>query len=206
MKMRTKEDYLKKVLLVRHGETQFNQQQLLQGQLDIPLNNVGDQQALRVADALRNQTINTIWTSPLIRAQKTAQCINQYHNQELITKTELLERNFGDYEGVPLQKLIDLEQLTRTPIEELIIPNGETIEALYSRAEIVAQRIHQHSAGTLLIVAHAGIFKALIGVLLQLPFKEWFFTPQHNTCINTFNFDDSGNIASYQLDNHEHLL
>lgn len=89
-----------KLYFVRHGQTDWNIQNRLQGSADIPLNNTGIQQAHILADKLSTTCIDVIISSPLKRALDTARIINKDRNTELFTDIALLERNFGCLEGI----------------------------------------------------------------------------------------------------------
>lgn len=89
-----------KLYFVRHGQTDWNIQNRLQGSTDIPLNSTGIEQAHIVADKLRSIHIDLIISSPLNRALNTATIINQNRNIPLMTNDALLERSFGCLEGI----------------------------------------------------------------------------------------------------------
>jgi broad specificity phosphatase PhoE len=196
---------LKKLWLVRHGETNFNREHKLQGRLDTPLNEAGLQQAERVARALRGESIDAIWTSPLQRAHVTARCINQYHERVLEVRTELTERSFGELEGAPLGQLVALEKAHSGSLYDFAPEEAESFQQLESRAAKLADSILQSRHEHLLLVAHAGIFRPLIGAFLDMSFEEWFGLAQGNTCINHFQFH-AGNVTAYHLNDDAHLL
>ena len=68
------------ILFVRHGQTDCNINGIIQGHLDAPLNQTGIEQAEKTAEELKNTSIDIIYSSPLIRAKKTAEIINKYHS------------------------------------------------------------------------------------------------------------------------------
>lgn len=88
------------IYFVRHGQTDWNIQNRLQGSSDIPLNSTGIKQAHILADKLRSTHFDYIISSPLSRALNTANIINEHRDIPLITDTSLLERSFGCLEGV----------------------------------------------------------------------------------------------------------
>lgn len=196
---------LKKLILVRHGETDLNKQGILQGQADTPLNSNGKHQAKLVADVLRNETFDAIWASPLQRALHTAQVINQHHNKNIQLNHQIIERNFGEFEGKPVKDLFTYEPTSKTSLYENTFGHGESLQQLFARAEQVATQIKQSTAETLLMVSHAGFCRPLLGALLALEFEQWFSLPQHNVCLNTLVFDDQGKVVAHQLNEHGHL-
>ncbi len=89
-----------KFYIVRHGQTDYNKEHRIQGRLNIPLNEAGIEQAKNIADSLKNIHFDVICYSPLIRAKQTADEIYKKHDSaEFIEAPEIIERDFGDYEG-----------------------------------------------------------------------------------------------------------
>lgn len=103
-----------KILVTRHGQTDWNVLGKIQGQTDIELNDVGRQQAEETGKLIENETINLIITSPLKRAKETAQIINKRFNVKIIEDCRLMERKFGQSEG-----------LTKNDIRQLKVNNPE---------------------------------------------------------------------------------
>lgn len=92
---------------LRHGQTDWNVKGLAQGHSDIPLNEIGIQQALNSHTYFEQSNINIILHSPLVRAQQTAEIINQKLNCPIISIDELKECYLGSYEGRPVGPWID---------------------------------------------------------------------------------------------------
>src|SRR4029078_4907654 len=91
------------ICLVRHGQTDWNFQEIIQGREDIPLNEVGKKQASQSAAALQLDTWDVIISSPLIRAQETAQMIsNAVGIHSILLDERFVERNFGEASGKPV--------------------------------------------------------------------------------------------------------
>ena len=103
-----------KIIVIRHGQTYWNAFGKLQGQTDIELNDVGMQQAEKTGKLIKNENIDLIITSPLKRAKKTAELINKNFKVPIIEDNRLIERDYGDFEG-----------LTKTEVKELKEDNGE---------------------------------------------------------------------------------
>lgn len=114
------------VCLVRHGETDWNKAGKLQGRTDIPLNESGKLQAQACGNMLQQQNWDVIVTSPLSRAQDTAEIINTYLNLPLRVMPEFIERGFGDAES-----LTHIERTEKYPNKAY--PNAESTEALNRR-------------------------------------------------------------------------
>ena len=85
----------KKIILIRHGETEYNRQKKWQGWSDIPLNKAGRKQAQLLAHRLKHEVIDVLYTSDLKRAVETAHAIAKSVNLQLIKTKKLRERNIG---------------------------------------------------------------------------------------------------------------
>ena len=86
--------------IFRHGQTDWNINKRLQGKTDIPLNELGLEQASKLADHMKTLPLDMIVSSPLIRAQKTAELVNQHHKLEIEYDLGLRELDFGEAEGL----------------------------------------------------------------------------------------------------------
>ena len=94
------------LILVRHGETLWNKEGRIQGTSDIELSEAGIEQAQLLALSLKDQTICAIHASPLKRALKTAEIINEFHRKEIQINSDLMEMDQGDFEGFSFKELI----------------------------------------------------------------------------------------------------
>lgn len=88
------------IYVVRHGETDWNKLHKVMGRVDIPLNETGKSQAKITSEKLKEYKIDLIISSPLKRACETAKIINETKNLEIIYDDRLLERDFGEFEGL----------------------------------------------------------------------------------------------------------
>lgn len=95
------------IYLIRHGETNWNRERRFQGQMDIPLNEYGKQQAKKLVQRLQSSkiNINAVYSSDLIRAKETAEYIAAKFNFEVRVETGLKERNFGLLEGINIDEI-----------------------------------------------------------------------------------------------------
>lgn len=88
------------IYVTRHGQTDWNLEKKVMGRSNIPLNKNGRKQATIVRDSLFNTPIDKIICSPLLRAKQTADIINQKKQVEIIYDNRLIERDFGEFEGM----------------------------------------------------------------------------------------------------------
>lgn len=89
---------MNKLYVIRHGKTDWNNLRLMQGRVDIPLNEEGRADAFKIASSINLSDIYICFSSPLKRARETAEIIVQ-NKLEIVYDDLLIERDFGDYEG-----------------------------------------------------------------------------------------------------------
>ncbi|MCD1573350.1 histidine phosphatase family protein [Agromyces mediolanus] len=146
------------IALVRHGETDWNRERRIQGLTDIPLNDTGRQQAAATAEALRDESWDAIYASPLSRAAETASIMAAGLGlAEPVHVPELVERRHGALEGLDPEGRAALEASAAT-IEGLE-PRSAVIERSSAALLALAER---HPGGRLLAVAHGGVIHSLI--------------------------------------------
>lgn len=146
---------------IRHGQTDWNLENKIQGHINIPLNEAGIKQALNAAPFFIDKGITRIITSPLARAHKTAEIINETLKVPLYTHEGLKERCLGELEGTLKNNAalanIDTNYTQQAKSSELIddfkIRIMNTLNEILSEDEIT------------LIVAHGGIYWALMNIM-----------------------------------------
>ncbi|XP_060069697.1 uncharacterized protein LOC132549755 [Ylistrum balloti] len=123
--------------LVRHGETLYNRKKILQGQTDVPLSQVGIQQAKMAANRLENENFTHVFSSDLSRANQTAQVImegNSVCHSTVVTDKRLRERKFGTLEGKSHKELIAAAKKANTNVASYTPPGAETNLQMQERA------------------------------------------------------------------------
>lgn len=156
------------LILVRHGETDWNRQRRFQSTTDVPLNQMGRAQACRIRDGLRERGLGfaTALSSPLARAVETATTIIEGTQTTLATTPCLTELSLGDYEGkleADLRQELGMEfEVWRAQHFTVPAPGGESV---YDGAARVADALDALRSHTLdqhvLVVAHQGILMSL---------------------------------------------
>jgi len=159
----------KRIILVRHGETEWNRLHRFQGRTDVPLNLKGNDQACALALALKDEVITAIHSSPLVRALETARHIAEFHpSTPLIKESALMEMDLGDFEGMEGKQWAAQYQEFRKTWEknpaDLAMPGGESLEQVQHRAVAALQRIAESSPAesTLLICSHNFVIVSLL--------------------------------------------
>jgi len=158
------------ILLIRHGETDWNRVRRLQGHLDVDLNDVGRSQAQALSQALRQEKPDVIYASDLHRAFYTAQAVANLHNMPVHKTNALRERCYGAFEGLMYDEISERypeaykewrshDPHARFPEGERV---GETMQEFYTRAvQAVTTLAEQHKGQKLLLVTHGGVLDCL---------------------------------------------
>lgn len=160
-----------KIYIARHGETEYNRLDIIQGSRDIELNEAGHLQAQTLATRFRNISIDAIYSSNLKRARQTAGYVAKQKKLEITTCDDLREMNFGDYEGLNYFDVkSDFEKLKVQWAKGLIeksCKNGESPVQVFKRADSCCKKIFNENEGkSILMVLH--------GRLIRILFTEWF--------------------------------
>lgn len=181
-----------RLLLVRHGETEWNRQKKFQGQIDVPLNQRGREQSETAATFLSEVMLDRIITSPMLRPKETAEIIQRYHPQVKIELDETLkEIAHGLWEGkleaeIEQQFPQELQQWKRSP-ETVQMPDGENLQQVWQRAIagwqaiLTSTPVEPDRMSTVLVVAHDAINKAILCDLVGLG-PEHFWTFKQGNC------------------------
>ncbi|XP_059282229.1 phosphoglycerate mutase-like protein 4 [Lycium ferocissimum] len=160
---------LTEIIVVRHGETEWNADGRIQGHLDVELNDIGRQQAMAVAARLSKETrISAIYSSDLKRAHETAETIaRSCGDLEVIKDPDLRERHLGDLQGISLREAAKSQPMAYKAFlsdrnDQEIPGSGESLDQLYQRCTSCVQRIaKKHRGERVVIVSHGGAIRAL---------------------------------------------
>lgn len=163
------------VLLVRHGETDHNKNNIMQGHLDVPLNETGRAQAKHLARYLAARyPIEHIYSSPLMRAYSTAEIIAAKQHCPITAVAELRELDVGLWQGLTLEQ----GRVTHPTIWESLHadtlytrrPSGESYWDLYQRTTSwLEDKVAQLETGTICLVTHGGCVRTLLAYALSAP-------------------------------------
>ncbi len=170
-----------RVLAIRHGETDWNVDTRIQGQLDIPLNERGRWQAHRLAAAVADEGLSAVYASDLLRAYQTAESVALGAGLSVTIDIGLRERGFGVFEGSSFKEIEarwpeeSLRWRKREP--DFGPQGGEVLQDFYDRCVSTATRLAAaHPGQTIALVAHGGVmdclYRAASRVDLQAP-RTW---------------------------------
>ena len=192
------------IILVRHGETEWNVAEIFRGRIDIDLNEMGIKQAGLLAEYLSNVKIDAIYSSPLKRALKTAKIIAGYHKLDVDITPGLIDFNYGKWQGLSHQEVKDkYKQLYAEWInhpDQVKMPVGESLDDVRTRAMGVVAEVIVSYEGTVVLVSHRVVNKVLICALLGLD-NSHFWNIRQDTCgITTFTYENERFILTKHND------
>ena len=196
-----------KVILTRHGITQWNIDKKYQGQSDTPLSKEGLEQAKKLAKRLSTEKIDAVYSSDLSRAQKTAECIASKHGLNVKTTPKLREILFGDWEGLTFAEIDGkwhktFQDLFTNP-DTIVIPGGESFLEVQKRAyEAFLDIIKKHPDETVVIVSHGGTIGTIFCSILELNLKHIFSIRQDNAAVNIIEYSNDRAFITLVNDNH----
>jgi probable phosphoglycerate mutase len=185
------------LIALRHGETAWNAEQRIQGQIDIPLNDNGRWQAQRLGAALQDAGVHAVYSSDLSRAADTAAPFAQSAGLPVHTDPLLRERHFGDWQGSSYTELHERwpeeVQAWRRRDPGFGPPGGETLAEFHARSIAIYTALCQRHPGQVIAVfAHGGLLDSLYRAAthqeLQAP-RSWLTA---NARINRVLFNGEG--------------
>lgn len=154
--------------LIRHGQTDWNKKRLVQGQLDIPLNKLGEQQARTLADVLEHVQFDLAFSSDLLRAKKTAEIVVLEKALYVATTKLLRERDFGKFQGGTVDALHAyfslLDGLTHEErFKHKMADDVESDEDVTTRLiTFLRETAITHPGKTILVGTHGGILRLVL--------------------------------------------
>lgn len=179
-----------KIYFVRHGETDWNKERKIQGQVDIPLNEFGRHLARETAKGLRDVPFDVCFTSPLERARETAQIILQGRDVPILEDKRILEMNFGVLEGKCCSKEgwdvpDSFQMFFDDPVHYQAPEGGEDFQAVRKRTGdflnwLFAQE--QYRDSTVLVTTHGAAMAGLLNNLKKKPLAEYWGVGVHKNC------------------------
>jgi broad specificity phosphatase PhoE len=193
------------IVLVRHGETEWNRVERFRGRVDVPLNLNGQRQAVATAKFIR-----TLWrpaavySSPLTRAVQTALPIAAQSGLSIKTLPDFIDLDYGEWQGHTVEEVKmrwhETYFLWQRAPHTVRIPGGETLEELRERGMTALYKLVQlHKGETIVIVGHQDLNRAILISLLNLGLNHFWSIQQNNCAINRIvsaNGDDRVNVIS----------
>ena len=182
------------VILIRHGQTEWNKQRRMQGHSDSPLTEKGVLQAQMLGKRLATMSFDALYSSDSGRAHHTARCVAEATGHPLVVEPGLRERNFGVFEGLTREEMMErypddyARFKARDP--EFAMPNGESGVAFRARAIACMDRIvARHRGQHLVVVTHGLVLDVFYRLAMGIPPHEPRIHELVNAGINRLRHD-----------------
>jgi broad specificity phosphatase PhoE len=181
-------------MLIRHGDTDWNVEEIFRGRVDVELNETGIKQPQLLAEYLEDVPIKAICSSPLKRALKTAEVIADSHYIDVTPAPELIDFDYGEWQGLSQDTVKEKYQTLYAEWSKdphlVKMPKGESLNDVKRRAVSLVDRLIAEHEGTIALVSHRVIHKVMICALLGLD-NSHFWNIRLDTCgITTFTHED----------------
>lgn len=198
------------LIIVRHGETEWNLLRKLQGHQDSPLTEKGREQAQCAAAVLKGKNIDYFYSSDLGRAKHTAEIINEELKKEIIFDTRLRERKFGIFENIEQkflpEKYPEAFKAHKSGDVNFVVPGGESRKERYDlHIECINEIVKKHSGSTIMIVSHGGFLESIFISTLEIPLESKRKFSIYNASISRFSFDNEIGFKLLSWGMTEHL-
>jgi 2,3-bisphosphoglycerate-dependent phosphoglycerate mutase len=186
-----------RIIAIRHGQTAWNAETRMQGQLDTALDACGRWQAEQIACALHDEAIDAIVASDLARAMDTALPLARRHGLRVRADAALRERSFGVFQGFTYSHIAkhwpEGAARWRARDPQFGAAGGETLAAFYQRVIAAAERLAREFAGRSVVwVTHGGVLDCLHRAAMRLPLDAPRSWTLDNASINRLLHSDQG--------------
>ncbi|MFN2439954.1 MAG: histidine phosphatase family protein [Chitinophagaceae bacterium] len=192
------------VYFMRHGQTQWNAEgNRYCGRTDLPLTDLGIQQAHLVHKQMQKISLAAVYSSPLQRAWKTAQIAGS--PTEIVLDDRLIEADFGDWESKPKEVFIkENEEIWNNwcadPLKTKAGRTGETANEVIRRVDDFFNSVlRQHKTGNILVVAHNAVNRFYLAYKLGMNVKDYRKLYLDNSTISMFQLDEDGELTLVHL-------
>ena len=160
-------------VIIRHGETEWNRADRMQGHLDSPLTERGHAQARAAAEAMRGKTFQALYSSDLGRAMQTAEYLQAVTGLDILPEPRLREKHMGIFQGLTREEIESRHPEVKDRVysdPDYQVPEGESIRQRHERVIAALEDIvRRHPGETILIVAHGGVVDSVKRHLDALP-------------------------------------
>ena len=198
-----------KLVLIRHGQTEWNIAGKYQGQSDVALSDKGIEQARCLAQNFPLEQLDAVYASDLSRALVTAEQVARHFGCVVQPEPSLREMNFGEWEGLTYKQIAAqwpeaMGTFFQRP-DMLEIPGGEGFAVLQERAVKCIEEIVASNVGkTVAVVAHGAILRTILTHVLHMPLRYVWTIRQDNTAVNILRYDE-GNCMVELVNSTAHL-
>jgi broad specificity phosphatase PhoE len=182
------------IILARHGETEWNAEEIFRGRVDVDLNETGIREAELLAEHLSYMTIAAVYSSPLKRALQTAEMIARHHDVEVEVSPQLIDLDYGEWQGLSHETVRDrygqlYHEWLNSP-QLVKMPAGESLGDVKNRAISLVEDITAKAEDTVVLVSHRVVHKVLICALLALDSAHFWNIRIDTAGISVFAYED----------------
>jgi broad specificity phosphatase PhoE len=202
------EVFMTRLILIRHAQSDYTLENRYCGFSDPPLNNIGRWQSKRMAAYLKNVSVNMVYSSDLRRAYETAKIV--FKNGSIEKLTDLREMNFGIFEGLKYEEIIEkypkrYKDWTDNPIK-VKIPEGETLESLSKRVrEGLSLILSQHKDSEIALVTHGGPIRIILCDALRYDLEMFWQIEQEVCALNILYYSKKSLPSVVKINDVSHL-
>jgi len=180
-----------RIILVRHGQTQWNREERFRGRADLALTELGLRQARATAERLARMGVSQIYSSPLRRALETARIIGQRLGIPAQPLEELIDIDFGDWQGLSPQEARErdgeLYHLWSVSPHRVKFPGGESLGNVRQRVSQALEKVvAEHPEETVVLVSHMVACRVMICAVLGIDNSHFWQIGQDVCAINIF--------------------
>ena len=186
---------MKKIYLIRHGETESNRKGIFRGRLDIPLSQNGKEQAADLKRYFENIPVDIVYTSPLQRAVETAESVFPEHTP--VKEKWLNNLDLGEWSG--MEKSLVKE---RFPIR---FPGGERLDDVLQRSRLFFEKVFASEAETIVAVSHRSVVKVMIAAALGVERNYYWRFHLDNASVSLLHYEMERGFTLVKLNDTHHL-
>ncbi len=195
------------ILVIRHGETAWNREEVFRGRADVPLSERGREQARLLAEAVREQPVRAVYSSPLARARETAAPLAEALGLEVTLDNRLIDMSFGEWEGRPRAEVekeeSGLYQTWLTEPARFRAPGGESLSDVLARAWPALEEIAaRHAEAAAAVVSHRVVCKLLLCAALGVGEASFWRVRVDTASVSTLSAADGGWVVARVNDTH----
>jgi len=199
-----------RIYLIRHGETANAGKVCFNGHYDVDISPAGMKQFRSISQSLKNLPIHSVYSSDLRRTQICAEIVCQPHGLNPLTFPELRELSFGEWEGMSVsevgQKYPGQLESQFKNIETFFVQGGETFLQLQERViPKFKQIVARHPRDAIVIVAHGGVNRIILGHILGIPMGNIFRMQQEYGAINVIQYYKDNAVVELIGGTHHHI-
>ncbi len=198
-----------KLILIRHGETNYTRDNRYCGFSDPSLNEKGIRQSKKLSQRLKQLKVNIVYSSNLRRAKQTAKIV--FKNILFKEIADFREMNFGEFEGLKYNEVIKKNPLFYKnwidDPEKIVIPGGEKFKKFVKRVRKgLSQIITKNTDRTISLVAHGGPIRIILCDALGLDLKKFWQIKQETGALNIIDYHNKTQAAALKINDISHLF